>query len=87
MGLYQVRLLDAAYQELAKLDKPVAQRIAKRLNWLAENFDLIKPLPLTGNLAGFYKLRVGDYRIIYEALHDEDVLLIHLIGHRREVYR
>ena len=87
MGLYQVRLLETAFQELAKLDKPMAQRIAKRLDWLAENFDLIKPLPLTGNLAGFYKLRVGDYRIIYEALHDEDVLLIHLIGHRREVYR
>ena len=87
MGLYQVRLLETAFQELAKLDKPMAQRIAKRLDWLAENFHLIKPLPLTGNLAGFYKLRVGDYRIIYEALHDEDVLLIHLIGHRREVYR
>ena len=85
--MYQVRLLDAAAQELAKLDKPVARRIAKRLTWLAGNAAHIKHLPLTGNLAGCYKLRIGDYRVLYEVLHDEDVILIHLIGHRREVYR
>ena len=85
--MYQIRLLDAAVRELAKLDKPVAQRIGKRLHWLAENFELIKPLPLTGNFTELYKLRVGDYRVIYEVIPAENVLIIHLIGHRRDVYR
>ena len=85
--MYQLRLLDAAVEDLARLDKPVARRIVKRLSWFIENFDLIQPAPLTGNLAGLYKLRVGDYRVIYEILYDEHLILVHFLGHRREVYR
>ncbi len=85
--MYQLRLLDAAVEDLARLDKPVARRIVKRLSWFIENFDLIQLVPLTGNLAGLYKLRVGDYRVIYEILYDEHLILVHFLGHRREVYR
>lgn len=85
--MYQLRLLDAAVDDLARLDRSIARRIVKRLSWLIENFDLIQPLPLTGNFAGLYKLRIGDYRVIYEILHDEHVILVHIVGHRREVYR
>ncbi len=46
--------------------KPVCERIVNKINWLAENFDQITPQPLTANLSGFFKLRVGDYRVIYE---------------------
>lgn len=59
----------------------------KRIHWLAENLDDVKPAALKGDLAGFFRLRVGDYRVIYEILHDERVIVVHLIGHRREVYR
>jgi mRNA interferase RelE/StbE len=54
---------------------------------LAENLDDLKPEGLTGELAGFYKLRVGDYRVIYEILRVEQIIVVHLIGHRREIYR
>jgi mRNA interferase RelE/StbE len=86
-AMYQIRILDPATQELARLDKQIGRRIVERIHWLAENIDDIKPVALKGNLAGLYKLRVGDYRIIYEILHDERVIVIHLVGHRREVYR
>ncbi|TEU21866.1 MAG: type II toxin-antitoxin system RelE/ParE family toxin [Anaerolineales bacterium] len=69
------------------MDKPFARRIAERINWLAANLDNIRPEPFTGDLAGFYKFRIGDYRIIYEILHDEQVIVIHEIGHRRDIYR
>jgi mRNA interferase RelE/StbE len=36
---------------------------------------------------GFYKLRYGDYRIIYEILHEEKTVIIHLIRHRKEIYK
>jgi mRNA interferase RelE/StbE len=42
---------------------------------------------LTGELAGFHKLRVGDYRVIYLILHDEQTLVVNAVGHRREIYR
>ena len=57
------------------------------MNWLAANLDAIRLEALTGDLAGLYKLRVGDYRVIYEVLWDEETIVIHAIGHRREVYR
>jgi mRNA interferase RelE/StbE len=59
----------------------------ERIHWLAANLDSIKPEALTGDLAGLYKLCVGDYRVVYEILHDEQTIVIHLIGHRREVYK
>ncbi|MCL4706286.1 type II toxin-antitoxin system RelE/ParE family toxin [bacterium] len=85
--MYTVRILKQATNELEKLDKPVGRRIIKRITWLVENLDRIKPERLAGNLKGFYKLREGDYRIIYQILHDEKTVMIHSIGHRREIYR
>ena len=42
---------------------------------------------LTGPLAGLCKLREGDYRIIYQVLHNEETIVVHAIGHRRDIYR
>ncbi|WP_424404722.1 type II toxin-antitoxin system RelE family toxin [Microcoleus sp.] len=53
---------------------------------MAENFEQITPMPLSANLAGFFKLRVGDYRVIYSFDDDLNVITIHQIGHRREIY-
>jgi mRNA interferase RelE/StbE len=85
--MYHVRILKAASRDLAHLDKPVGRRIVERINWLAGNLDVIQPEALTGDLTGFYKLRVGDYRVIYEVVHSEKTIMIHAIGHRREIHR
>jgi mRNA interferase RelE/StbE len=85
--VYRIRILDAAARDLTKLDNPIARRLVRRINWLAENLDDLQPEALTGDLSGFFKLRAGDYRILYEILRDEQTIVIHLIGHRREIYR
>ena len=85
--MYTVRILKDATRELERLDKSIGQRVVQRINWLAENFDKIRPLPLKGPLAGLYKLREGDYRIIYQPLQKEKTIFVHSIGHRRNVYR
>ena len=43
--------------------------------------------PLLGELEGLTVARRGDYRIIYEIFEEEQVVLIHRIQHRRDVYR
>lgn len=63
--MYKVILSPQALQDISKLDKAVAQRIISKIDWLAENLDVITPLALTGTLADFCKLRVGDWRVIY----------------------
>ncbi len=85
--MYRIRILDPAARELAQLDRAVGRRVVRRVHWLAENLDDLKPEALTGDLVGFYKLRVGDYRVVYEILHAKQMIVIHLIGHRSEVYR
>ena len=59
-----------AEDNLAKLDKQIAQRILKKIRWLAENLETLTPEPLTGQFQGVYKLRIGDYRVLY-TLEDE----------------
>jgi mRNA interferase RelE/StbE len=85
--MYTIQLLKPASRTLERLDKTVATRIVQRLRWLAENLDSINPEPLKGRLRGLYKLREGDYRIAYEILRRERVIVVHLIGHRREIYK
>ena len=87
MPTYRVRTLAAAARDLARLDKPVRYRVAERLKWLTENLDNIRPEPLVGDLLGLCKLRVGDYRVVYQILYDEQTILIHAVGHRRDIYR
>jgi mRNA interferase RelE/StbE len=84
---YLVQFLDEAVDDLRRLDAAVNARILKRLEWLRENFDAITPEALTGSLAGLCKLRVGDYRVIYQADRARRIIVVHATGHRREIYR
>lgn len=85
--MYRILILDAATRGLARLVPPISRRIVERIHWLAENLDAMRLEALTGDLAGLYKLRVGDYRVIYEILQDEQTIVIHMVGHRRDIYR
>ncbi len=82
-----VELSSAARRDMRHLDKSVARRIISRLSWFAENIDDLSPVPLKGEWAGFYKFRVGDYRVLYEIIEDESLIFVLRVGHRREIYR
>jgi len=83
---YEVALLRSAEKELAALPRDVQRRVVKRLSGLA-----IAPRPagaraMTGS-AGAYRLRIGDYRVVYRVLDEERMVRVGPIGHRRDVYR
>jgi mRNA interferase RelE/StbE len=82
---YSLRIKKSAARSLAKVDKPVRLR-------LIEAIDRLQTEPhaggvLKGEFAGLRRLRVGDFRIVYEVINDELVVLVIRVGHRREVYR
>ena len=85
--MYTVRILKPAIKDLEKLDSSVAGGIADRITWLSENLDSTRLHPLKGELSGLYKLRDGSYRIIFEILRSENTIIVHAIGHRREIYK
>ena len=79
-------MLPAAIRDLGHLEAPVHERVTQKINTLAD-----EPRPAgVEKLSGRdnrYRVRVGDYRILYE-IHDHRVLvLVARVGHRREVYR
>ena len=86
---WNLELSPRAQQQLDKLDKTAARRIAK---FLYERVGRLKDPrqigePLQGTLSGLWRYRVGDYRIICTLEHDRLVVLVLRIGHRREVYK
>lgn len=85
--MHHVEFTPTAAEDLARLNKPVAQRIFTKIRWLAENFPMLTPEPLTGQWVGVYKLRVGDYRVLYTFDNVETSITVHFIRHRREVYK
>lgn len=85
--MYAIRFLKPATRDLKRLDKPITRRVLARLQWLANNLDSINPEPLKGELRGLFKLREGDYRIVYEPLKNENLIIVHLVGHRSEIYK
>ena len=74
-----------AAREIKCLERAVKERlktaIAERLMTKPEVYGR----PLRATLKGYWKLRVGDYRIVY-TIHDAD-LIIYAVRHRKEVYR
>lgn len=62
-------------------------RIMTKINWLWVNREYVRHLPLGENLSGFYKLRVGNYRVLYEYDTTNDEILICLIGTRDSIYQ
>ena len=83
---YQVELAPAAVRQLKKLTRDIQERIVQRLEDLAQ-----EPRPdgvvKLESVESLYRIRLGDYRIVYQ-IQDEILLIIVVkIAHRREVYR
>lgn len=83
---YQVEILPEAAEAIRRLDAPISYRILLRLKWLSINLDSIRHQRLTAKFRAMYKLRVGDYRILYSVDRTKRLLMVHRVGHRREVY-
>ncbi len=84
---YDVTFRPETEQDFKRLDAQIAERILRKIKWLSENFELITPQPLKGEWKGKFKLRIGDYRVVYSVNEEEKRITIHMAGHRQEVYK
>ncbi|MFZ5819146.1 MAG: type II toxin-antitoxin system RelE family toxin [Chloroflexota bacterium] len=82
---YQVILQRPAEKELDALESSVHKRIVTRLLALEENPRPAGVKKLQGQES--YRLRVGDYRVLYTINDKSRKIFIMAVGHRREVYR
>jgi len=82
---YSLQIRRSAARDLERISKPDRVR-------LIEAIDRLRETPwaggtLKGEFGGLRRLRVGHYRIIYEVLEDQLVILVVRVAHRREAYR
>jgi mRNA interferase RelE/StbE len=82
---YKIYFRKSAAKELRKLPKPAIQKIIKRIESLAIDPRPIGCEKLTGQ--EFYRIRQGNYRIIYSIQDDELTICLVKIGHRKDIYK
>ena len=86
MASYKVEWKNSAYKELQKLPRPIITRVVAAVLGLSD-----EPFPhgvkkLVGSEFS-YRIRVGDYRVVYEVFQDKLVIEIVRVRHRKDVYR
>ena len=85
---YAFRWRERAVTQLRAIPQPAALTILQALTPLGD--DPRRPDANVKKLAGYedrYRLRVGDYRVIYDVTDKQLVILVVGVGHRREIYR
>jgi mRNA interferase RelE/StbE len=83
---YAIQFKPAAVRQPEKLPRPIRNRVALKIDNLRDD-----PFPagckkLSG-LPDTWRIRVGDYRVIYQVQQGILLVLVLTVGHRREVYR
>jgi mRNA interferase RelE/StbE len=83
---YEVALAPAAARQLRKFDPQVRRRIQAAIELLATEPRPPAATRLVGG-AGEWRVRTGDYRIVYEIQEERLLVLVLSAGHRREIYQ
>ena len=86
MASYKIEWKQSAKKELKKLDKQIIPRILQAVENLADNPYSSGSKKLIGS-DSIYRIRVGDYRIVYNIKLSVVIIEIIKVGHRREIYR
>jgi mRNA interferase RelE/StbE len=84
--IYEVALTPAAARQLRKFDPQVRRRLQAAIELLATEPRPPAATRLVGG-NGEWRVRTGDYRIVYEVVDERLLVLVLSVGHRREIYQ
>ena len=85
--MWQIVYEKTAIFAMQKFDPSIRRTIDDRLTWFAEHFENLTPLPLTGELRGYFKFRIGDFRAIYTVDWNNKIIFVRTVGKRDDVYK
>lgn len=87
MADWRFDITHSGKKDIKKLDTIVRLRVLEKLKWFTENFQNITPFPLGSIWKGFFKLRVGEWRIVYGVDYEAQCITVHAIENRDNVYK
>lgn len=85
--IYLLDFSEEGRDSIASLNKEVQKKVFKKLKWFILNINSLYLLPLKGEYSGLFKLKIGDYRAIYDIDHSRKVITVHKVGHRKDIYK
>lgn len=84
---WNIEFIKAAERDIRKLDVFIRRKIINALELFIKNFNTDSPVPLHGNFKDFYKIRIGDWRVIYRINWDKKIITACYISRRDQVYK
>jgi mRNA interferase RelE/StbE len=84
---WSIEYAESAVKEILALDGSIRKIIKRSIEDKLAIDPLKFGLPLRRNLSSLFKLRVGNYRIIYQVKKNEVIVLVVAVGHRKQVYK
>ena len=84
MPKYKIQIKKSVQKDISCFDKKTNQRLIKTIQKLQRN-----PYTNTKKIIGkeFYRIRVGNYRIVYEIKKTDFEIIVYKIGHRKNIYK
>jgi len=86
MGSYRIEFKRSAERDIRRIHPALISRILERVEVLGDDPSPRQSLKLSGTEAT-YRLRIGDYRVIYSVDTETETIVVYYIRHRREAYR
>ena len=83
--MFEIRFSKGAIKELKKLPRPISKRIFEQISLLQKNPYVRNIKKLAGQ--PFFRLRIGDYRVIFEIKKKDLILFIIKVAHRKNIYK
>ena len=86
--MYRLETTPDFDKDLKAIERDVANRISKKLEWLSKNPESLR-FPLKHapkDLRGLQKYRIGDYRVFFWVDHNEKTIVLYGIEHRKSAY-
>jgi mRNA interferase RelE/StbE len=83
---YRIVFASRARRNLARIDPVIRRRIVKVIDALSTDPQPVGCVPLKSAPSAL-RIRVGDYRVVYQVMHDDFVVMVADIDHRKDIYR
>jgi mRNA interferase RelE/StbE len=84
--MFEIKYAKSVKKDLSKIDKKYLEKIKHEIEFLTVFPNVVNIKKLSAHPLADYRLRIGDYRVLFDVYREEQVIFVLKIGHRKEIY-
>lgn len=85
--MYKITFKKSAEKEIQKLPSSIVTRIVPAIEGLSKNPRPTGSKKLAGSKENIWRIRVGDYRVVYLIAEEVKIVEVRRVGHRKDIYK